>query len=25
VVAAFVSLYRDGAIERIRTEVGDQP
>lgn len=25
VVAAFVSLYRDGSIERIRSEVGDQP
>lgn len=25
VVAAFVALYRDGAIERIRVEVGDQP
>ncbi|HEV2251116.1 MAG TPA: HD-GYP domain-containing protein [Candidatus Limnocylindria bacterium] len=25
VVAAFVSLYREGAIERIRAEVGDQP
>jgi HD-GYP domain-containing protein (c-di-GMP phosphodiesterase class II) len=25
VVAAFVSLYRDGAIDRIRVEVGDQP
>jgi putative two-component system response regulator len=25
VVAAFVSLYRDGAVEHIRTEVGSQP
>jgi HD-GYP domain-containing protein (c-di-GMP phosphodiesterase class II) len=25
VVAAFVALYREGAIERIRVEVGDQP
>lgn len=25
VVAAFVSLYREGAIERIRVEVGEQP
>ena len=25
VVAAFVDLYRDGSIERIRGEVGDQP
>ena len=25
VVVAFVSLYREGAIERIRSEVGDQP
>ena len=25
VVAAFVSLYRDGSVERIRSEVGDQP
>jgi len=24
VVAAFVSLYREGAIERIRVEVGEQ-
>ena len=25
VVAAFLSLYREGEIHRIRTEVGDQP
>ena len=25
VVSAFVSLYRDGAVERVRNEVGDQP
>jgi putative two-component system response regulator len=25
VVAAFVALYREGAVERIRAEVGDQP